>query len=1287
MNDMTTEQTSTPFPIDLGHRCEAVSNLNSPASAVPTNMKTTSRLSRRAAVLAALLIPCLYVQAQTAPAPAAVTPEDDLVVLSPFEVRSSGSEGYNASSTLAGNRLNTQLRDVGSAVTVITSQFLRDTAATNNSSLLQYAPSSEVGGIYGNFAGAGDGAQLNEPTQRPNENTRIRGLAAADNTRDFFRTEIPWDSYNIDRVDLQRGPNSILFGQGSPAGIINAGTKVANFHNSGEVEGRYGSYGSARVSLDLNQVLVKDQVAIRLEALNDHEKFKQKPAYSKDQRLAGSIRVEPEFLKKNGNRTIIKANFESGQIDANNPRELPPQDNITPWFTSQGQQQLIGWNAFDHISGRPGNGAARSVDDLNGVIPGSGIYSSPWFHGSSFGTQSGQEPTAFYAGNGAAPTYMITSVPAGLQAHGLGGATGGTIGGLGVAPGFWNSTGSTSNWAVNSNQPFAKGGVYKNNLLTNPSIFNFYNKLIDGDTKREWQRFNSESVNLTQTFLDDQVGFSLDYNKEHYESGEVALLGGNVALTIDPMKVFNNGTPDVGATPGVSPFSDGTPNPNLGRPFVSSTGGVNNSFTSERESKRATGFATHDFAKTDQSWIGRILGTQTLTALAAEDSQKVDSRNWQRYGYLDPSIYSIEQTSYATNAFNSSNVVPTQIVYLGGSLLGKSIIGANIPSVSGNPTVGNGQLTYFNDQWKRPTDPTAAGYVDPKAPWNNNVFLPGKTGYAANQGDNPANYVGWTTAPLNVTDAEASLANRNLLTTQAALTKSLTTSQALVWQGKMLDGAIVGTYGWRKDINKSWATTEQVSGNANLPDGSRNPNYKQIDFNNYRLPTTADARVEVQSRAYSIVAHMMDLPGLKSATKNLPFDISFSYNVSTNFKPDASRVDVQGNPIASPSGKTIDRGIQIETRDGRYSLKLSRYVTTDLNATGSNSYGFGNNLATILSYDAFWANVWDYHIGNGFFDNKTPGFFESGPNERWQFANSDNSLTAQTAADQTSSVAGMRAMEADLDKALPGMWKAFGFTSLAYVQSGSPIPNALNSPAVVPNGFAVTEDSVSKGWELELNAQPTKNWRLTLNASKSEAVRTNIGGTALNTLMNIMIKDLQGPAGQMHYWWGTADVPRAGAAFYQNFPLGVDWAGRKLLEGNNVPELREWRVNLISNSDITSGILKGVNYGGGVRYQSDVTIGYPPTGDSLVPATYGYDLARPYKGPSETNFDLWLGYRHRVTAKIDWHIQLNVRNAFKGNDLIPITVQGPATGQTLGTPAGYRIAPSQTFTLTNTFSF
>jgi outer membrane receptor protein involved in Fe transport len=115
--------------------------------------------------------------------------------------------------------------------TSITGEFLRDTGARNNQDLLVYTTGTEVGGIAGNFAGLGNGQMLDDTNARmnPNGNTRVRGLAEADNTRDFFLTDIPWDSFNVGRVDLQRGANAMLFGVGSPAGIVNSSTNAAAF--------------------------------------------------------------------------------------------------------------------------------------------------------------------------------------------------------------------------------------------------------------------------------------------------------------------------------------------------------------------------------------------------------------------------------------------------------------------------------------------------------------------------------------------------------------------------------------------------------------------------------------------------------------------------------------------------------------------------------------------------------------------------------------------------------------------------------------------------------------------------------------------------------------------------------------------------------------------------------------------------------------------------------------------------------------------------------------------------
>ena len=56
-------------------------------------------------------------------------------------------------------------------------------------------------------------------------------------------------------------------------------------------------------------------------------------------------------------------------------------------------------------------------------------------------------------------------------------------------------------------------GLFTDTSLTDPSAFNFYKNLIDGTMKSEWQRFWSATADLSQTFLNDQVGFDLAYNK------------------------------------------------------------------------------------------------------------------------------------------------------------------------------------------------------------------------------------------------------------------------------------------------------------------------------------------------------------------------------------------------------------------------------------------------------------------------------------------------------------------------------------------------------------------------------------------------------------------------------------------------------------------------------------------------------------------------------------------------------------------------------------------------------
>ncbi len=1220
--------------------------------------------------------------AQTAPTSAPPPPppsaaEPEVIQLSPFEVQAETEGSYTAATTLAGNRLNTELRDIGNAVTVITSQFLTDIGATNNETLLQYTVGTEVGNIGGNFAGVGDSSFLDESNRfrNPNQNTRVRGLAQADNARDYFQSDVPWDGYNIDRVDLQRGPNSILFGQGSPAGIINTGTRQAAFSNSGEISFRFDEFSSARLTGDINRVLLKDQLAVRFNFLLEDEKFQQKPAFEKDNRYYGALRYEPSFLKRGNARTIIKANFESGEIDSNRPRTLPPVDLITPWFRSGTYQgtwrsngtyrdpatgQVVNVTAgsprtFNNLNratfnphqlqddntGRPNTGQMRP--GINGG-PDSGRfnpYFNPWI--GNFGQQFGG-PNAFFGSEGD-PQYWLWEIrtnrgigPTGADDNGIGGFAFNRPGGIADYASF----------ARNAGLPYSEFGVYKNFNLTDATVFDFYNNLIDGPNKNEWQNFKTYNLSLAQTFMNDKFGVEYSYNREDYDNGQLALLdGGRQAIYIDFMSVYSDGTPD--GLNGI-PHQNGTPNPNVGRPFISDSGqGGNRSTVSERESQRATAFFTHDFNRSrDGGWVRQLLGRHTVTGLYSEDDQRTENRQWARYSVLNSAYHNLFELAPNTK-FNANELSVNRVIYLGPSLASRnSASGAYIPRPDAVYSAPSGTIRFFDSTWN--------SSVDPAAEWINNYYPVGDTRRVSTQSENPANYVGWINAPIEVTDSEASQANRDLLTTSARLNRNKVESKAFVLQSHLWNNAFVATYGYREDSASAWEFS-RTSQNS--------PGFGHIDFGpTYRLRDNPDNSLDVTSRSYSLVAHLDQMPLVGRLTEKLPVAVTLFYSESENFQPAANRFDIYGVAIPAPAGTTTDQGVLLESRNGKFSFKVNKYKT-ELTNSSSSALNGAWFIGASQAWSGQWVNIFQYNLSGDV------GSTANGPNPgRYTYSPAPGETQADADRREAAAIAAWRTWQASVDPRFYAAWQLD--------TTGANLTRSVTS--TVPQGFTITEDSVSEGYEFEFSAQPTRNWRVTFNASKTEASRQNIGGKNLADFVSAYENFLKNQGGgDLRIWWGGAGNETA--LFQWNNNIGSEWAARKLQEGTNVPELREWRFNAVTNYDFNEGKLRGWSVGGALRWQDSVVIGYRPQAVPNDPTSITFDLANPYTGPTETNYDLWFGYGRKLRGGVDWRIQFNIRNLGARDGLIPITTQPD------GTPAGYRIAPRQAWTITNTFKF
>lgn len=1232
--------------------------------------------------LIAALAPWQSLLAQT-PAPATsptATPETDeeIFELSPFEVSADQDAGYVATSTLAGTRIRTDLKDVGSAITVITKEFLTDIGATDSGSLLQYTTNAEVAGTLGTYAGLGNGSSVDEGgnLRVPGGAQRVRGLAAADNTRDFFLTDIPWDAYNVDRHDIQRGANSILFGLGSPAGIVNSSLNGAGFRNGGSVEYRFDQWGSQRATLDVNQMLIKNVLAVRLDGLWSEQKYQQKQAFQDDTRVFGAIRFDPQLFKDTSFRTSIKVKYENGEIKANRPRTVPPQDSITPWFRNIDTSSLYGGMSKRSYDNTYPLGSALQNDHPYLTTGGINQQQPVWFIDGQ--TSQLHRIYAGYINNGA------------RNNAGVRGSTSTSLIGQRYSEQFLGLN-SLSAYATAARLPGYQFGQYRNATLLDPTVFDFYNNLIDGPNKREWEDWDAYNIDLSQTAFDDRLGVQLTFDRQKYNRGNENLLG-NPTLNID---ILRN-------------FQDLSPNPNFGRPYIMGGPGSGNSYESDRKYKRASVFGevrSRDFL--DSDFLVKLLGKHRFNGVYSGESYATENRSWRMYANSREWAGYWNQNTGNTSDFKDRP--PVAIIYLGSSIAGRDTAsGAYVPGITAPVEISPGSVYHFDMTWlNNPVGYGDAWTVPAGLQPMFNVAAPPAGGFT--QASNPANYVGWNSGFQNNVLSYDNGSDQSLTTTAQKSLREVT-SYAGSWQAFMWNDAIVPTLGWRYDAVRS-------KGISALPVANNRQVLNQAP-DVYRLPDVYPANqiLKDHSTAGGVVVHLNKL----FERDRLPLNVSLSYNKSNNFQVTDVRRDFFGKPLSNPTGSTKDYGVTLSTKDGKYTVRAIKYETSVRGAEAPVDLG---GLAGAITQGIKFRNVFLYRMSNYTWDSREETELAVGRRYWWHpaYVNSAGRPVADINGNPASGAAGgtlqtdaearahgdaaIRAWN-DIQKKLEtmGYFEAWGYVpttssaltdrttiegTLTFAGStdGRAIYASQYTPAISsltnyanqrPQGLTVTADTVSKGYELELIANPTRGWNVSFNASQTKAVRTNVGGAMLDEFVAYMDEQMAGIAGDMRQFNGNYSAGNEVRNNYNN------WRGQytllKLQEGSAASELRKWRYNVVTNYTFQEGRFKGAFVGGGYRWQDKVVIGYP-----VVPGAAGqtsFDLSKPYYGPEEDGLDLWVGYSRKITEKINWKIQVNVRNLGDDEGLVPISVQPDGS-----TWASARIRPVQEWFVRNTFSF
>lgn len=690
--------------------------------------------------------------------PAPLAAEEEVYELSPFQVTAEEDTGYQATSTLGGTRLRTDLKDLAASISVVTKEMMDDLAVDDLSKLANYTLGTEVAGsLDGNYSGAraGNGfTSFDSVLSQVQPPVRLRGLDTASRTRDYFLTDLPEDRYNMDRVEVQRGPNGMLYGLGSPAGVVNSVMAKANVQRNHTTIGtRFDNHGSYRGSLDYNHVLIRDKLAVRLDTVYNRSKYQIEEAEYLDRRGYGTLTYKP-FQD-----TTVRVSGETARLWGTPPQLRPPNDAFTYW-----------WDV-----GQPVFNALTNTFSFSGTAPavGGGINGNP----NQF-TSNGQHRAAN-------PSLIVDALNGQYGITTNGGFTEAAV----LASNRLYRNAANTAWINGQIRSTARGETYLRATQTlgsfasnffrlpqvfDPGIFDFFHHQLDGQGRTRGAKWGTYNVALEQR-LGRHAGLELAYDSQDLRTHAARYIGFNrYLINLDITSVL----------------ADGSPNPNFGRPFMADVPFVE-TVHSQRDAFRATAYYDLDFKRLlgEDTLLAKILGRHTFTGNFTRQTE--DTYLAGGGPFLDESYYDIIQaqnagTSTVANARSNGQRQVNIITYLGPSLIG---------------TTGpqNQGITGLNGNFSPVTNDLASLnlYYHQIPPASSKIPTPYQVGrFDIIKGDV------WDATP------EAYLATRK---------RSVFRAVSLVGQDRWLNNSVVTTWGWRRDWIKTYdAGSPPDDGHGNL---------------------------------------------------------------------------------------------------------------------------------------------------------------------------------------------------------------------------------------------------------------------------------------------------------------------------------------------------------------------------------------------------------------------------------------------------------------------------------------
>ncbi|MDF9832236.1 outer membrane receptor protein involved in Fe transport [Ereboglobus sp. PH5-5] len=1195
--------------------------------------------------------------------------DDEIIMLSPFQVDATRDKGYYAENTLAGSRMRTNISDLGAAISVVTKQQMEDTASLDINDVFRYeinaegsstytpisAPGRAATGYADNISGNSTGGGEIRTNSGAN---RLRGMGAPSMALNYYSalSQIPFDSYNAASVEINRGPNSLLFGMGNPAGIVNMSMAQALINkNTAQVMVRIDDRGSNRASFNFNKTLIKDKLAVYGALLYNDEQFERKPSYDITRRQYATVTYQPF------KRTKITASIEGYKNDGRRPNFMTPKDYVTSWVNAgkpgydprsgtfvledgsvvpyvTNANSPLAENMVNYLKGLPNFVTAKytekrtdgrltgatydgvnvfTADIITNIkspmrIPGIAIHASRPFQMLDSGNSVGFYETAADRVLAAWGTTTVTPAEADIWAN----------------PTWYNAYNASYTRSYGNAAKYAATmPSYKDPGVSNSAIYD-WTDINTNQMNFAEARNTNYNVEFEQEILPGLLHFSAGWFRQDYRAVQnytVAQLDA-ATLYVDTNLYL----------------PDGTENKYFGQVYLEDTDADTWETSINTDQYRAMLAFTPDFTK-NKGWT-RWLGRHNILGLVSH--HETETKTYRKRLMFVGAGSEASALRYLPDPTRGSTWSYT---YGHGSRVGRSEDGraAYRMYYLSSPGDPGGVVTHASGAWSGATSYTGdiLGYN-----YNTNQWEP----YNMTMG-------------LSTHSAGTDRQERKLLSYSTAITSYL-------WKDRLIT-----TFGIRRDENKTRTTDKGATTNAQkFVDG-----YYQTEYVNSFRTKWNELNGTTKTVGFVLKPFLnWEAIEKRAADGNLFWefvrDFGISYNKSDNFDaPPASYVDYFGNALPKPVGNGKDYGVQFSLFQNKLFTRISWFKATSEN-NYINPSSAGSRLTTLIDTNSFrgWA-------------------------ERIALLNLTNMNVVGSPTDTADWVNLARASvnEDALKTEISRIW-------------GQDYDYYANLPGT-PYGTQTLE---AKGVEVMMNYNPTPNWTMRLTAGKQRTVYNNVlkefdawynhrnqfmenaraadflnadkqqyaTYTPFNSTTPVILDEFWQSSGYIaEYGPNNAYGYRVARDYYEGVVTPEELLA-KILQGQVAPGQRKYRASFVTNYVFTHGPLKGFSVGGAQRWEDKAIIGYyGKASNPLTPEKIDLaDTSRPMYDSAKWYTDLWVAYTCKVfNNKARMKIQLNVTDVFQDGELQVVARNYD------GSPVSYRIMDPRKFILTATFDF